>query len=88
MVNAAVAANTWFEYVPSGANISDLPSRGDLALLRSPEYEGPRVPCEGESRGALEFEVVWPPVGVWAGDLSHLFGQFSGGRARKRRARS
>ena len=87
VVNAAVAANTWFEYVPSGANISDLPSRGEFELLRSAAYEGPRVPGPGEPRGALEFKVKWPPVGVWSGDLSHLFAKFSSGGARKRRAR-
>ena len=63
-----------------------MPSRGELEPLRAEAYEGPRVPRPGEPRGALEFEVVWPPVGVWAGDLSHLFAQFSK-RAQKRRAR-
>ena len=87
VVNAAVAANTWFEYVASGANISDLPSRGDFELLRTKAYEGPRVPAHGQQPGAMEFEVKWPPVGVWAGDLSHLFTQFSSGKARKRRSR-
>ena len=42
-----------FEYVPSEANIADLPSRGDLELLRSSEYQ------------AVWFELVWPPVSVW-----------------------
>jgi len=85
VVNATVAANTWFEYVASGANISDLPSRGDFELLRSKAYEGPRVPAPGQQPGAMEFKVKWPPVGVWAGDLSHLFTEFSVGKARKRR---
>ena len=30
----ALEANVWFEYVGTGANIADLPSRGDFALLR------------------------------------------------------
>ena len=84
VVNAAVAANTWFEYVASGANISDLPSRGDFELLRSKAYEGPRVPAPGQQPGAMEFKVEWPPVGVWAGDLSHLFTRFAS-KARKRK---
>jgi len=77
VMNAAVRANVWFEYVPSGANISDLPSRGDFELLRTEQFEGPRVPKPCEQRGALVFPLVWPPVGAWSGDIKGLFAQFS-----------
>ena len=31
--NLAIRANVWFNYVASKANVADLPSRGDLALM-------------------------------------------------------
>ena len=37
-LNAVLGANVWFEYVASAANIADLPSRGELELLLSPQY--------------------------------------------------
>tara|TARA_B100000768_G_scaffold159347_1_gene158349 strand:+ start:163 stop:660 length:498 start_codon:yes stop_codon:yes gene_type:complete len=38
-MNAALRSNVWFEYVPSGATISDLPSRNEFELLNSSEYK-------------------------------------------------
>ena len=32
-IAAALEANVWFEYVPSAANIADLPSRGEFEKL-------------------------------------------------------
>ena len=48
-VVGAIDANVWMEYVASGANISDLPSRGDFALLHE--------------LGSTRFETVLPEVG-------------------------
>ena len=39
--NVAVRASTWFEYVPSAANVSDLPSRNEFAWL----HARGSVPC-------------------------------------------
>ena len=47
-VAAAVDANLWIEYVPTGANLADAPSRGDgRALLEL---------------GSAPFDVVWPDL--------------------------
>ena len=51
----------WFEYVASKANLADLPSRDDFELLRSPEF------------GAEWFELEWPELAAWDGELSGLF---------------
>ena len=48
-VLAAIDCNVWLEYVQSGANISDLPSRGKFELLAD--------------MGSLQFEMILPPVG-------------------------
>ena len=74
-LNAALGANVWFEYVASAANIADLPSRGELELLLSPQY------------GARPFDVVWPPTEAWEGDLTALFDRFSSPSGRRRRKR-
>ena len=58
---AALEANVWFEYVASKANLADLPSRDDFELLRSPEF------------GAEWFELEWPELAAWDGELSGLF---------------
>ena len=72
-MNAALRANVWFEYVPSKANISDLPSRNEFELLRSPEFN------------AKAFDIVWPPVTAWAGEFKSLFKKYS--RVSKKRSR-
>ena len=41
----------WFQWVPSKANIADMPSRHDLSLL--------------EELGAIKREVVFPPFPAW-----------------------
>ena len=74
-LNAALGANVWFEYVASAANIADLPSRGELDLLLSPQY------------GARRFDVSWPPTEAWEGDLTALFARFSPPSGRRRRKR-
>jgi len=52
-IACAIGVNAWFEYVASGANISDLPSRGEFEKLRE--------------LGSVYFEPVWPPLGSsWA----------------------
>ena len=65
-MNAAVRANVWFEYVASSANIADLPSRDDLELLHSDRFK------------AARFEIVWPAVGAWEGNLIELFKSYAG----------
>ena len=60
-MNAALGANVWFEYVPSKANIADLPSRGDFELLRSNDFK------------AEWFDLVWPPLSAWSGEYGRLF---------------
>ena len=74
-MNAALRSNVWFEYVPSKANISDLPSRNEFELLKSPELK------------ALEFELVWPPVSAWIGEYGALFALFSDLKKRRKRSR-
>ena len=74
-MNAALRANVWFEYVPSKANISDLPSRNDFVLLRSAEFN------------ATAFEIVWPPVSVWAGEFRSLFDKYNSRKRSSRRTR-
>ena len=59
-VLAAIDCNVWLEYVQSGANIADQPSRGDVALLLS--------------MGSLPFDMELPPVGGdWAAVYEALF---------------
>jgi hypothetical protein len=48
-VLGAIDANVWMEYVGTGANIADLPSRGEFALLRE--------------LGSTRFEITMPEVG-------------------------
>ena len=45
----AIDANVWLEYVPSGANLADLPSRDEFTLLR--EW------------GSVWVSTVLPPIG-------------------------
>ena len=57
----------WFEYVPSGANIADLPSRGDFDLLAQ--------------MGSKPFDVAWPPVGLsWRDAFRHAWKRASPSR--------
>ena len=74
-MNVALGANVWFEYVPSKANIADLPSRGDFDLLRSPAFN------------AAWFDLVWPPVSAWAGEYKDLFSLYSVIKGRRKRPR-
>ena len=53
-------ARVWYEYVASKANIADLPSRGDFALLRVLGGDGAFRPA------------VVPPVGSFIGPLGPL----------------
>lgn len=45
---SAIGVNVWFEYVASGANIADLPSRGEFELLHE--------------LGSIEFEIITPVI--------------------------
>ena len=47
-MSAALGAQVWFSYVPSKANLADLPSRGEFDLLRE---LGSRDVMEGRSAG-------------------------------------
>jgi len=75
-MNAALRSNVWFEYVPSKANISDLPSRNEFELLHSSEYK------------AQPFELVWPPLAAWAGEYGAVFALYSDIRQRRSRKRA
>ena len=75
-MNAALRSNVWFEYVPSKANISDLPSRNEFELLHSSEYK------------AQPFELVWPPLAAWAGEYGAVFALYSDIRQRRGRKRA
>ena len=74
-MNAALSANVWFEYVPSKANIADLPSRGDFELLRSNDLK------------AEWFDLVWPPLSAWSGEYGRLFTLYSEIKGRRKRSR-
>ena len=64
---AALRANVWFEFVPSGANISDLPSRNEFTRLRQ--------------LGGVAFDVEWPVFdGSWSEIFFSTFGRHSSGR--------
>ena len=78
--NAHLRANVWFNYVPSGANISDLPSRG-----RTGEYR--RILQEMFNASSAEVELALPPEGSWW-DVHRSAGETSRSRKRARRSRS
>ena len=59
-VLAATECNVWLEYVQSGANIADLPSRGEFELLKE--------------LGSIPFEMKIPPIGGdWEQVLRDVF---------------
>ena len=59
-VLAAIDCNVWLEYVQSGANISDPPSRGKFELLAE--------------MGSVSFPTILPPVGGdWEDVYTSLF---------------
>ena len=61
----ALEINVWFEWVASGANIADLPSRSDFRLL-------------GEL-GATRFVPVWPQLsGSLVGLFHYYWGELAG----------
>ena len=62
-IAAAILVNTWFEYVPSAANIADLPSRVDMELLTE--------------MGSTPFDIVWPDPSEWHGGLEKLFARIA-----------
>jgi hypothetical protein len=49
--NLGLGVSTWFEWVPSKANIADLPSRGDFALL--------------SELGSTSLPLILPDVAAW-----------------------
>ena len=73
-IAAALQSRVWFEYVASGANIADLPSRGEFAKLRE--------------LGSVEFKIVWPDLGKsWSASFESAYNQYapSPTRAAKRK---
>ena len=67
---AAMSVLVWFEYVPSGANLADLPSRGEFELLN--EF------------GSIPFEIVWPTVGEdWLHAIDRIFAKHAPPRTRR-----
>ena len=63
-IRFALKANTWFMYVPSKANIADLPSRAEMAH-------------ELSVRSARRFEIVWPAPMTWLGRFRAVLGATS-----------
>ena len=60
---AAINAQVWFEFVPSGANLADQPSRGELELL--------------SELGSTAFEARWPDMDAsWASAFTRIFDEF------------
>ena len=74
-VAAALEANVWFEYVATKANLADLPSHGDFELLRSPRFD------------AKWFDLEWPDMAAWDGELAGLFGSLRKRSRGRKRAR-
>ena len=71
-VCAAVQSNVWMEYVASGANIADLPSRNDLALL--------------QELGSEKFEIEWPSLSEsWAEVFSRIMRSYGPPRSKTMR---
>ena len=73
-IAAAILVNTWFEYVPSAANIADLPSRMDMELLTE--------------MGSTPFDIVWPDPSEWHGGLEKLFARIATPSRKRKRARN
>lgn len=60
---AAVNAQVWFEFVPSGANLADQPSRGELELL--------------SELGSTAFMARWPDMDAsWEKAFVQIFNEF------------
>ena len=73
-VAAAAEVNVWFEFVASGANFSDLPSRSSFAMVEAPPYS------------AARFAVGWPEIGAWhAGEFAALFADVAAKAGKKRK---
>ena len=64
-LNESLRANVWFNYVPSGANISDLPSRGRTE-------ECLRIIFDVFGADSEEFRSLLPEAGGWLGVYSAL----------------
>ena len=60
---AAVNAQVWFEFVPSGANLADQPSRDELELL--------------SELGSAAFRARWPDMDAsWEKAFIQIFNEF------------
>ena len=60
---AAINAQVWFEFVPSGANLADQPSRDELDLL--------------DELGSTAFEARWPDMDAsWEAAFTQIFNEF------------
>ena len=57
LLAASLTCDVWFDYVPSKANLADLPSRGDYALL--------------QAMGGEWVNVRLPPAADWAAPLEY-----------------
>ena len=60
---AGLRANAYYEFVPSLANLADLPSRNEFELL--------------EQLGGRRVDVVFPPAADWLGPLRRWFTRFA-----------
>lgn len=63
-IAASLQVRVWFEYVASGANIADLPSRNEFTKLRE--------------LGSIAFQTVWPDLGAsYTASFAHAFTQYA-----------
>ena len=75
-VSAALGAQVWFSYVPSKANLADLPSRGEFELL---EEMGSRDVMKGRSPR----EALPDVVPDWALTLRQAFAVYAPARTKR-----
>ena len=69
---AALGTRVWFEYVPSGANLADQPSRGEFDLLRE--------------LGSESFELDWPDAtDSWLEAVDDAFRRYAAASTRMER---
>lgn len=63
-IAAALQSRVWFEYVASGANIADLPSRGEFEKLTE--------------LGSVPFTAKWPELGAsWSASFASAFNEYA-----------
>jgi hypothetical protein len=83
---ARLRMHTWFEYVPSAQNISDLPSRGAVDTM----FYMIDLVCAGSDWDVFEHDMCFPRFATWRGPVDELHGSRkhrSGSRGARRAKR-